>query len=104
MPATLKTELKRALEDACTAQSLQAISRGRTAIFAMPRESVLEIIESVASESLSLNKEWEYRRLLEVYDQLDKNLLRCLIEAGLASTNAEVREAANDFLAHDDFA
>jgi hypothetical protein len=54
-------------------------------------------IESVATECLDLNDEWEFRRLLELYEMLDEQLLRRLVEHGSHSKNPEVREAAEDY-------
>ena len=62
----------------------------------MPRDQVLRDIERVAADCLSPDEEWEFRRLLEVYEELDRGLLLRLIEIGLASENAGVREAAED--------
>ena len=99
MSEAFKASLRSALEDACTAQSMRAINRGRAAILALPRQEVLGVIYSVAAESLPLFEEWEFRRLLEVYEELDKALLQRLVTEGLASTNTDIREASNDFLA-----
>jgi hypothetical protein len=63
----------------------------------MPRDEVLKNIERVAADSLPLGDEWEYRRLLELYQQLDPGLQHRLVEGGLGSDNPEIREAAEDF-------
>ena len=80
---------------------MRAITRGRTEILALPRARVLEVIESVATETLPLSEEWEYRRLLELYRELDAGLLQRLLTGGLASDDADIREAAEDFRDHD---
>ncbi len=90
-------ELRGALQRACQAQNYGVITGGRADILAMPRDAVLANIESVAAQSLSLSDEWEYRRLLELYAQLDQGLLRRLVTHGLSDSNQEVREAAEDF-------
>jgi hypothetical protein len=46
----------------------------------MPREWVLERIEGLAAESLDLSGYWEFRRLLELYELLDGQLLQRLVE------------------------
>lgn len=92
-------QLKGALQRACQAQNDGVITGGRADILAMPRATVLATIESVAAQSLSLSDEWEYRRLLELYAQLDRGLLRRLVTQGLSDANPEVREAAEDFKA-----
>jgi len=47
---------------------------------------------------LDMDDEWEYRRLAEVYFELDINLARKLAQLGLNSKNDEVVEAAMDML------
>lgn len=73
------------------------IDEGRKIIFALPRQWVIENIHSIAQEILDLSDGWEYRRLLEVYKELNEGLLRKLVAIGLESANDEVREAADDF-------
>jgi hypothetical protein len=57
---------------ACQAQHVRNIHVGRTAILSLPREWTTRNIESIANDSLNLADEWEYRRLLEVFAQLDQ--------------------------------
>jgi hypothetical protein len=90
-------QLHQAISDACTAQSLPVIERGRAAVLAMPREWVLSNIEQAADAALDLTDEWEYRRLLELLLLIDDALARKLIDRGLASLKAEIRESAADF-------
>jgi hypothetical protein len=90
-------QLKAALQRACQAQNATVITSGRADILAMPKDTVLANIESVAAQSLSLSDEWEYRRLLELYAQLDQGLVQRLVAQGLGDANSEVREAAQDF-------
>ena len=97
MSDAIRDQIRNALEYACRAQSMSAITRGRTEILSLPRARVLEVIESVAVETLPLSEEWEYRRLLELYRELDAGLLRRLVASGLASADADIREAAEDF-------
>jgi len=97
MTATFPDELRVALERACQAQNISVITQGRSEILAMERDAVVQRIERVAGETLRLDDEWEFRRLLELYEQLDRGLLRRLIDVGLASSSGEVREAAEDF-------
>ncbi len=99
MTGAFKEELRVALGRACQAQNVSVITRGRREILSMPRDEILVNIERVAADSLLLGGEWEFRRLLELYDQLDAGLLRRLVENGLKSENEEVREAAEDFKA-----
>jgi hypothetical protein len=85
------------LVQACQCQSVRSILAGREGILALPRAWLLANIEQVVSWTLDLSDEWEYRRLLEAYDLIDKSLVRRLVAQGLLSCNLEVREAAEDF-------
>ncbi len=89
--------LKDSLSDACQASYVPAIEKGREKILLLPKEWVIKNIHSIATEILDLSDEWEYRRLLELYEKLDKNLLINLINTGLRSDNKDIKEAANDF-------
>lgn len=97
MSHPLLDTLRGSLQLACTCQGLSRINQGRAAILALPRQWVLQEIERVAKESLDLNDEWEYRRLLELAESLDPALVQRLVAFGLASANIEVQEAADDF-------
>ena len=97
MTHSLEYDLQVALECACQAQNASVITRGRQKILAMPRPAVLQCIERVADRALTLDDEWEFRRLLELYEQLDYALLQRLVTLGLASENAEIRESAEDY-------
>jgi hypothetical protein len=96
MTTSFEDKLRDSLESACQAQNVSVIVRGRNEILAMPRDAVLQTIERVAAECLTLDDEWEYRRLLELYELLDRGLLQRLIDVGLKSNNWEVREAAEN--------
>jgi hypothetical protein len=97
MSAGFQEQLRAALERACRAQNDSVITRGRAEILAMPRDLVLQNIEALAPLTLPLDEDWEYRRLLELFAELDAPLLQRLITRGLKSANPEVREAAQDF-------
>jgi hypothetical protein len=90
--------LRDSLLYACQASGAPAIIKGRKKIFALPRQWVIDNIHKIAQEILNLSDEWEYRRLLEIYKELDEELLKMLIAIGLENSNEEVRETANDFL------
>jgi hypothetical protein len=54
--------------------------------------------EAAVARRVTLEDNWEYRRLLEVCDMLDAHdLLARWVAVGAASADAEVREAAEDF-------
>lgn len=82
---------------ACQCQNEGNIVLGRCGIWSLPKDWTVERIKHIAASMLDLNDEWEYRRLLEVYERLDKGLLTQLIDRGLQSKCDEVREAAQDF-------
>jgi len=89
--------LRAAVELACRPQNAGRIVRGREAVLAMPRPWVLEHVAAAAEEALDLNDYWEYRRLLEVLDLLDADLVRRFVGRGLSHPDPDVREAAEDF-------
>ena len=89
--------LRKNLLDACQASYTPNISKARDNILELPKKWVLDNIHPIATEVLSLSDEWEYRRLLELYQMLDKELLTKLITIGLKSNNPEIKEAAYDF-------
>ncbi len=76
----------------------------RDAICSLPREWVVARIESVAEPLLVGSHEQsqfeEYRRLLELYQQLgDVALLKRLTERALQHRDQDVRDAGQEFLA-----
>lgn len=89
--------LKGLLELACQSQHVHNIELGRRATNALPREWAISQIHHAACAALDLDDEWEYRRLLELYEMLGGQLLPHLVAYGQAHTNAEIREAAADF-------
>lgn len=89
--------LRSAVENACQPQNAWRIEQGREAVLAMPRAWVLQHIAAVAEEALDLLDYWEYRRLLELLTLLDPELVRRFVARGLASSDPDVREAAEDF-------
>src|SRR5262245_49081148 len=68
------------LEYACQAQSELNIMLGRKALLAIPRDWLLKHITAAAEPLLELEDEWEYRRLLELYWELDRELTQSLAE------------------------
>jgi hypothetical protein len=87
------------LELACRAQNIRNITLGRTALLALPRVWLLAHIEHYAEPLLQLKEEWEYRRLAELYEQMDDDLVRRLVIRGLASPNEGIQEAAQEYQA-----
>ena len=89
--------LSKSLKYACKASSAPSILKGRQQILDLPRKWVIDNIHKVAEETLDLTDDWEYRRLLELYTELDLVLLRKLIAFGMESPNEAIREAAGEF-------
>jgi hypothetical protein len=80
------------------------VQAARDAICALPREWVLSHIEAVVEPLLASSDEQgqfeEYRRFLELYQQLgDRNLIQRLAELSLQHPDEDVREAGAEFLA-----
>ena len=84
---------------ACQCQNMLNLELGNAGLLALPRPWLLARIEADAAPLLELDDGWEYRRLLEVYERLDPALARRLAERGATSSNDEIREAADDWLA-----
>jgi hypothetical protein len=96
--ATAKEVLAYLLDLACRAQHVRNIELGRETLLALPRTWLLAHIEALAEPLISLNDEWEFRRLLEVYERLDKPLAQRLAERGLSTPSPDIREAGREFL------
>jgi len=75
-----------------------AIQIVRDAILSLPREWVLESIEEAAEPLLHNGTYDEYRRLLELYIELDHNLTFRLAKRAVEQTDEDIREAGQDFL------
>ncbi len=86
-----------ALGSACRAQNFHVITEGRNALKRMPREWLIRCLPNRISEALDLQDDWEFRRLLEILEEISEKLLREYIKRGLLSNNPEVREAAEEY-------
>lgn len=89
--------LLRTLLDCVCAQNARNIILGRAGLLALPRAWLLARIKVAAEPYVERNDDWEYRRLLEVYDQLDPMLVHRLVQRGLHHPDPAMREAAEDF-------
>jgi hypothetical protein len=85
------------LELACQSQRDEHIVRGRRLIGEYIASKGVETVETHAFDHLSLDDDWEFRRLAEIYWEHSPEALDRLIDFGLRSENPEVVEAANDF-------
>lgn len=90
-------DLEISLGKACDASNAPIITEGRKEILSMPKDFVIQNVHKIAEKILDLNDEWHFRRLLELYSELNDTLLYNLIEIGLKNPNIEIVEAANDF-------
>jgi hypothetical protein len=83
--------------------ALASFSHGQTAnicslLLSLPHDWVLANIETYAEPLLKDGTYEEYRRLLELYSQIDSALTRRLAKRASESTDPDVREAGEDFL------
>lgn len=70
----------------------------REVLLAMPRNDVSAAIARRQDEMLRDASEEEYRRLLELLEQVDIDACRMLAERAVRHKNEDVREAGSDFL------
>jgi hypothetical protein len=91
--------LSHLLELACRAQHVGNIQIGRQYLQAIPRAWLLDHIEPLAEGLIASGDDWEFRRLLELYEMLDVKLLKALVSRGQSSGHELVREAAQEFAA-----
>lgn len=74
------------------------IQTARNLILRIPKDWLLENIERYADPLIEESCEDDYRRFLELYDQIDEGLTRRLAERALCDKDPGVREAGQDFL------
>ena len=84
------------LSYACQSSNTGNITLGRNGLKSIPRSWLLSNIEKEAQLILDMDDEWEYRRLAEVYFELDVDLAKKLAQLGQESKNEEVVDAATD--------
>lgn len=82
---------------------LASVSHGlagaiRKLLMSLPREFVLREIEEVAEPLLREGDYDVYRRLLELYSELDAGLVRRLATRAAQNPDEDIREAGLDFL------
>ena len=69
----------------------------REAILSLPKTWLLENIENSAEELLADGTDEEYRRLLELYINIDDHLTEKLVKRALQHEDEDIREAGDDF-------
>ena len=75
-----------------------SIQFARDAILALPRAWVVEQIEAIAEPLLTGGDDDAYRRLLELYALLDRDLMLRRARRAAADADADIREAGEDHL------
>ena len=81
-----------------TSFSHGAVGTVRQVILSLPREWVLEYIEQNAEPYLKTGTCDEYRRFLELYSELDREITLRLAKRALKHDDPDVREAGTEFL------
>lgn len=100
LPYLTVEELKQLFEELIFLASFShgAIQFVRDQILRLPREWVMERIETVADSLLAEGTYEEFRRLLELYDTLDPELTQSLALRAIQHSDPDIREAGKDFL------
>ncbi|HBI44391.1 MAG TPA: hypothetical protein DDY78_16290 [Planctomycetales bacterium] len=75
-----------------------SVGFARELILSMPRDRVLNNIEREAEPLLQEGTYDEYRRFLELYEQLDPAMTQRLARRAAAHSDPDIREAGEDFL------
>jgi hypothetical protein len=75
-----------------------ALHAVRAAIRSLPRDWLLANLEEAAEPFLRQGTDDEYRRYLELYDELDRDLTARLARRAAAHPDADIREAGQDYL------
>ena len=70
----------------------------RDLILSLPRDRVLERVQSTAEPLLENGTDDEYRRLLELYYDLDRNLAVSLARRAARHSDPHIKEAGEEFL------
>lgn len=73
----------------------------REVILSFPKGWLVENIETIAEPLLHSGTDEEYRRLLELYKEIDWQLTQRLAQRALEHEDLDIREAGDDF--YDDF-
>jgi hypothetical protein len=96
MPVPERVQLFAELIDLSLAHGLAATVR--KIIRSLPRDWVLAHIEPAAEPYLREGTDDEYRRFLELYSELDRDLTAKLARRAAAHTDPDIKEAGAEFL------
>jgi hypothetical protein len=83
---------------ACEPSYVPTIEQARQAILALPRRWTIEHIVTAAEPLLLSSDDWVYRRLLELYALLDRELTLKFARRAAEHEHPEIREAGTEFL------
>lgn len=85
------------IESACQPQNYGYIELGRKKISEISVEWLKENLLEVAKSCIDFDDEWEYRRMMELVNEVVPELKNELFKLGENSENDEVREVVEDF-------
>ncbi|MBS0630962.1 MAG: hypothetical protein JSS11_03545 [Verrucomicrobia bacterium] len=85
------------IEYACQTTHTGVIVAARRSVASIPPDWLQANFSPVANERINFEDEWEYRRLLELIEEVSPAFLEQFVVRGLAASNWEVREAAEDY-------
>jgi hypothetical protein len=85
---------------ACEPSYVPTIHRSRDLIMTFSSEWLSQHVESAAEPLLASQDEWIYRRLLELYAHIGRDLTLRLAKRAAGHPNSEIREAGDQFIAN----
>jgi hypothetical protein len=84
------------LQEACQSQHVGAITSARRVMRTLPPLWLSSVLHAAIEETVDLDDEWEYRRLIELLKELKSGLLAYYLDYGLASGSSTIHDAATD--------
>lgn len=86
------------IELACEPSHVPTLEQARGLILTLPRKWTVDQIETMAEPFLQSSDDWVYRRLLELFALLDRELTLRLARRAAKHPNPEIRAAGSEFL------
>src|SRR5271165_5304180 len=94
LPVPVQQDIIAALVSrACQSQHVGNITIARNAIAQIPPTCLRLGLPAAIQKAVNFADEWEYRRLLELLQAIDSDLLDEYVQVGLSSTDMDIREA-----------
>ena len=93
----LAEAMGRALGEGFRAQHVGNITAARGLLLRLSPVWLSSVLQKAIEEVVDLTDEWEYRRLVELLQELKSELWVFYLDYGMASGNAAIHEAAIDF-------